>query len=81
MGKSIDELEQDVRAIQDDLARDLDVLASRLPNPENIGRVVAAVAAAALTTWLVLSWLLGTWRRARERGNIKRAVREVLDEG
>jgi hypothetical protein len=79
-GRSVDDLEAEVRSIQDDLARDLDVLAGHLPSPDAIGRILAVIAAVALGTWLLLSWLLGARRRARDRRNIKRAVREVLAE-
>lgn len=79
-GKSVDDIEHEVRAIQDDLARDLDVLAAHLPRPDAIGRIVAVVAAVAIGTWLLLSWLLGARRRARDRKNVKRAVREALAE-
>lgn len=80
MADKVAKLEDDVRAIQDDLARDLDVLASYLPTPDNIARVLAVVAAIAIGTWVVVSWLLSARRRARDRKNLKRAVREVLAE-
>lgn len=80
-GKSVDDLEGEVRAIHDDLARDLDVLASHLPSADSIGRLLGMVAAIAVATWVLLSWLLSARRRARDRRNIRRAVREVLDEG
>lgn len=80
MANKVAELEDEVRSIQDDLARDLDVLASYLPTPDNIARILAVVAAIAVGTWVLVSWLTGARRRASDRKNVKRAVREVLAE-
>lgn len=73
-------LEGEIRAIQGDLAHDLDALAAHLPAKDDAIKLVGMVVGAVVGGWLVLSWVLGRRKRRKDEKRLKRLVREAVED-